>query len=170
LLTVLFLFRMDEDENSTETCEKTENLASTLDTEEVIEDAPRRSSSVDSIHTDAAPEVEAGASEEQQLFCPPELDVEEEDFVVDMAEDCFISGGDAQPSLGMSQACLLLKQRNFCSVADPDPPDPHVFGPPGSGSGSISQRYGSGSGSCSGSGSFYHKANIVRKTLISTFF
>jgi hypothetical protein len=34
------------------------------------------------------------------------------------------------------------------SVADPDPnavpPDPHVFGPPGSGS--ISQRYGSGSG------------------------
>jgi hypothetical protein len=26
---------------------------------------------------------------------------------------------------------------------DPDPPDPHVFGPPGSGS--ISQRYGSGS-------------------------
>jgi hypothetical protein len=39
------------------------------------------------------------------------------------------------------------------SVADPDPrdpPDPRVFGPPGSGSGSISQRYGSGSGS------FYH--------------
>jgi hypothetical protein len=29
------------------------------------------------------------------------------------------------------------------SVADPDPPDPNVFGPPGSGSGSISQRYGS---------------------------
>ena len=29
------------------------------------------------------------------------------------------------------------------SVADPnpDPPDPRVFGPPGSGSGSISQRY-----------------------------
>jgi hypothetical protein len=38
------------------------------------------------------------------------------------------------------------------SVADPDPPDLHVFGPPGSGSGSIGQRYGSGSGS----GSFYH--------------
>ncbi len=37
------------------------------------------------------------------------------------------------------------------SVAYPNPdlPDPHVFGPPGSGSGSISQRYGSGS--CSGS-------------------
>ncbi len=34
------------------------------------------------------------------------------------------------------------------SVADPDPdpPDPHVFGPPGSWSGSISQMYGSGSG------------------------
>ncbi len=44
------------------------------------------------------------------------------------------------------------------SVADPDPPDPHVFGPPGSGS--ISQRYGSGS--------FYHSASKVRKTLIST--
>jgi hypothetical protein len=38
------------------------------------------------------------------------------------------------------------------SVADPnpDPPDPHVFEPPGSGS--ISQRYGFGSGS------FYHHA------------
>jgi hypothetical protein len=35
--------------------------------------------------------------------------------------------------------------REDCSVADPDPPDPHVFGPPGSGSGSISLRYGSGS-------------------------
>ncbi len=31
------------------------------------------------------------------------------------------------------------------SVGDPDPQDPHVFGPPGSGS--ISQMYGSGSGS-----------------------
>jgi hypothetical protein len=31
------------------------------------------------------------------------------------------------------------------SVPDPDPPDPHVFGPPGSESGSISQRCGSGS-------------------------
>jgi hypothetical protein len=48
------------------------------------------------------------------------------------------------------------------SVPDPDPPDPHVFGPPRSGSGSTSQRYGSGSGS----GSFYHRAKIVRKTLI----
>ncbi len=43
---------------------------------------------------------------------------------------------------------------------DPDPSDPYVFGPAGSGSGSISQRYGSGSGS------FYHQANIVRKTVI----
>ncbi len=73
---------------------------------------------------------------------------------------------------------------------DPDPPDPHVFGPSGftrrqccgsgsesgsgstcfgpSGSGSTSQRYGSGSGSCAGSGSFYHHAKIVRKTLIPT--
>ncbi len=48
------------------------------------------------------------------------------------------------------------------SVTDPnpDPPDPHVFGPPGSRS--TSQRYGSGSGS------FCHKAKIVRKTLIPT--
>jgi|LakMenE18May11ns_1017448.scaffolds.fasta_scaffold9381435_1 hypothetical protein len=49
------------------------------------------------------------------------------------------------------------------SVADPDPPDPHVFAPPGSGSGSTSQRYGPGSGS------FYYHAKIVRKTLIPTF-
>ncbi len=54
---------------------------------------------------------------------------------------------------------------NLCSsVADPDlnpnpdPPDPHIFGPPGSGSGSTSQRYGSGS--------FYHHAYIVWKTWI----
>ncbi len=46
------------------------------------------------------------------------------------------------------------------SVVDPDPPDPHVFGLPGSGS--TSQRYGSGSGS------FYQHAKIVRKTLIPT--
>jgi hypothetical protein len=107
---------MAEDENSNEACEKTEITTSittsTLDTEEVIKDAPRRSSSVNIIHTDAAPEdsvsVEAGASEEKQLFCPLELEDEGvEDFVVDMAEDCFnISGGDAQPSLGISLACL----------------------------------------------------------------
>ncbi len=43
---------------------------------------------------------------------------------------------------------------------NPDPPDPHVLGHPGSGS--ISQRYGSGSGS------FYYEAKKVRKTWIST--
>ncbi len=48
----------------------------------------------------------------------------------------------------------------FTSV--PDPPDPHVFGPPGSGS--ISQRYGSGSGS------FYDQAKIVRKNIDSYCF
>jgi hypothetical protein len=46
----------------------------------------------------------------------------------------------------------------FVSVPDPDPPDPHVFGP----SGFTSQRSGSGSGS------FCHQAKIVRKTLIHT--
>jgi hypothetical protein len=48
------------------------------------------------------------------------------------------------------------------SVPDPnpDPPDPHVFGPPDSGS--ISQRYGSGSGS------FYDQTKIVRKILNPT--
>ncbi len=61
-----------------------------------------------------------------------------------------------------------------CSVADPDPnldpdpPDPLVFGPPGSGSGSISQRYRSGSGS--EYRSFFHQVKIVRKTLIPTVF
>jgi hypothetical protein len=43
------------------------------------------------------------------------------------------------------------------SVADQDPSDPYVFGPPGSGS--ISHIYGSGSGSS------YQQAKIVRKTL-----
>jgi hypothetical protein len=53
---------------------------------------------------------------------------------------------------------------HYSSVADPDPPDPHVFGPPGSGS--IGQRYGY----VSGSGSFYHHAKIVRKNLDSYYF
>jgi hypothetical protein len=50
----------------------------------------------------------------------------------------------------------LIANIEKSSIADPDlnpdpnPPDPHVFEPPGSGSVSISQRYGSGSGS------FYH--------------
>jgi hypothetical protein len=52
------------------------------------------------------------------------------------------------------------------SVPDPDPPDPQVFGPPGSGSGSTSQRYGSGSGS----GSFYHHAKNSKKNLDSLYF
>jgi hypothetical protein len=45
------------------------------------------------------------------------------------------------------------------SVPNPDPPDPHVFGP--AGSGSISQRYGSGS--------FYHQKNS-KKNLDSYYF
>jgi hypothetical protein len=105
------LFRIDEDENSSDTCENTEITASTLDTEEVIENAPKISSSVDILHAEAPQEdsvsVDAEASEEKHLFCPPELE-EEEDFVVDMAEDCLINGGDAQPSLGISQACLSI--------------------------------------------------------------
>jgi hypothetical protein len=46
-----------------------------------------------------------------------------------------------------------------CLSRIPDPPDPQVFGPPGSGS--INQRCGSGYGS------FYHQAKKVRKTFIS---
>jgi hypothetical protein len=61
---------------------------------------------------------------------------------------------------------IRIRKKSFriptTSVADPDSPDPHVFGPPGSGS--TSQRYGSGSGS------FYHHAKIVRKTLVPTIF
>ncbi len=86
--------------------------------------------------------------------------------------DCRLDG------IGQCVGCALLHNHNqnifylyylifssiFSSVADPDPPDPHVFGPPGSGSGSISQRYGSGFGS----GSSYHQAKIIRKTFIPT--
>jgi hypothetical protein len=43
----------------------------------------------------------------------------------------------------------LGRVKDITSVANPDPPDPHVFGPPGS-------------------GSFCHRAKIVRKTLIPT--
>jgi hypothetical protein len=50
---------------------------------------------------------------------------------------------------------------------DPDPPDSHVFGPPGSGS--ISQRYESRSSSGSRSGSFYHQAKKVEKFLIDRY-
>ncbi len=57
---------------------------------------------------------------------------------------------------------VISLQVRICwvSVADPDPSDPYVFGPPGSGS--ISQRYRYGSGS------FYNQAKIVRKTEIPT--
>ncbi len=58
-------------------------------------------------------------------------------------------------------------RRQEASLRDsvPYPPDPRVFGPPGSGY--SSQRYGSGSGSRSES--FYHHAKIVRKTLNPDF-
>jgi hypothetical protein len=42
---------------------------------------------------------------------------------------------------------LVILERT--SVADPDPKDPYVFGPPGS-------------------GTFNHQAQIIRKTLIPT--
>jgi hypothetical protein len=62
--------------------------------------------------------------------------------------------------LGISYStshCLSPYLSIVCtSVADPDPPNSHVFGPPGSGS--TNQMYGSGS--------FYFHAKIVRKTLI----
>jgi hypothetical protein len=64
--------------------------------------------------------------------------------------------------------CLSINFFNVStSVADPNPdqPDPHVFGHPGSGS--TSQRYGSGS--FSGSESFCNHAKIV-KTLNPTIF
>jgi|688.fasta_scaffold108667_4 hypothetical protein len=52
-----------------------------------------------------------------------------------------------------------MKHIHIISVADPDPLDPLVFGPPGYGS--ISQRYGSGSRS----ESFYHHVKIGKKNL-----
>jgi hypothetical protein len=56
------------------------------------------------------------------------------------------------------KASLTYVFFSIVSISVTDPPDPHVFGPPGSGS--ISQRYGSGS--------LYHQAKMVRKTLIPT--
>jgi hypothetical protein len=50
---------------------------------------------------------------------------------------------------------------------DPDPPDPHVFGPPGSGS--ISHRYGSGSGSGSLSSCKNSKKNIDSYYFVTLF-
>jgi hypothetical protein len=49
-----------------------------------------------------------------------------------------------------------IEKYTTSSVADPDPEDLNVFGPP---------RFGSGSSS--GSGSFY-QAKMIRKTLIHT--
>jgi hypothetical protein len=51
------------------------------------------------------------------------------------------------------------------SVGDPDPQDPHVFGPPGSGS--ISRRYRAGSGSGSRSSFFSHKC-VERTEMMPT--
>ncbi len=52
------------------------------------------------------------------------------------------------PLFTVSISCVTMNiVFKLTSVADPDPnpdlPDPHVLGPPGSGSGSISQRHGS---------------------------
>jgi hypothetical protein len=55
-------------------------------------------------------------------------------------------------------ACIIIIRRDQGSVANPDPSDLYVLGPPGSGS--VSQRYGSGS--------FYHQAKIVIKPFIPT--
>ncbi len=55
--------------------------------------------------------------------------------------------GTGLPSTGRMDLRLFISS---VSAPDPDPPDPHDFGPPGSGSNS--QRYGSSSGF----GSFYH--------------
>jgi hypothetical protein len=52
------------------------------------------------------------------------------------------------------------------SVADPDPSDPYVFGPPGSGYRAISQRLG---GMDPYSDPSIIKQKKVRKTLIPTF-
>jgi hypothetical protein len=76
--------------------------------------------------------------------------------LVEVAAAALITLLTAQPLGRLTlHSCGVTRFYTFCGVADPnpDPPDPHVFGPPGS-----------------GSGSFYHYANIVRKTLISTVF
>jgi hypothetical protein len=67
-----------------------------------------------------------------------------------------LEGKCARINLSQAVSGMILQNHRrlpigiFSSVPNPDPPDPHVFGPQGSGS--TSQRYGSGSGS----GSFYH--------------
>jgi hypothetical protein len=87
----------------------------------------------------------------------------ENKFVIDLFFVCL--GDTAKPGSDNKQINSRFLSTSVADPdpnPDPDPPDPHVFGPPGSGS--PSQRYGSGSGS----GSFYHRAKIVRKTLIPT--
>jgi hypothetical protein len=54
---------------------------------------------------------------------------------------------EAETSFGNAGKFLPAFLVGSVADPDPDPKDPHVFGPPGSGSGSTSQRYGSGSGS-----------------------
>jgi hypothetical protein len=61
----------------------------------------------------------------------------------------------------------LVSLRAETSVADPDPPDPHIFGAPGYGSGSISQRYGSGCSS--GSLSKNSKKNLDFYCFVTSF-
>ncbi len=78
----------------------------------------------------------------------------EKSVVIDLLVDTYV--------FPQEKSCSSPLKSFFTSVADPNLPDPHVFGPPGSGS--ISERYGSESGS----GSFCHQAKILRKTLIPT--
>jgi hypothetical protein len=72
----------------------------------------------------------------------------------------FIKSWESEPGILEGSVFWILPTCEKISVSasvadlDPDLPDPHVFGPPGSGS--TSQRYGSGSGSCSGSISQRH--------------
>jgi hypothetical protein len=64
---------------------------------------------------------------------------------------CFIFNSQKGPPLSGLSKDLSFSSLSFAttSVADPDPSDPYVFGPPGS-------------------GSFYQQAKIVRKTFDPT--
>ncbi len=66
-------------------------------------------------------------------------------------QNCRRHGRTRPPHTGGGQPGTYTKN----NVADLDPQDPYVFGPPGSGSGSISTRHGSGS--------FYDEAKKVKK-------
>jgi hypothetical protein len=85
-------------------------------------------------------------------------------YLFDPLDPGWVKNPNPDPGSGMNIPDHIFESVETTSVADPDPPDPHVFGPPGFGY--TCQRYGSGSGS--GSGSFYYHAKIVRKTLIPT--